>query len=123
MAIYCSNLFLYPFITIGRASTVSGKSGFRSEVMIWRRLNALKCRSHPAEDAGITSAILVQVGHGSKCIDPLTHCLLCAATVISTVISSANHQYDHMHNSDVYFMPMILCCRSHHLRVCYACLI
>jgi len=43
MAIYCSNLFLYPSNTIDRASTVSGKSMFRCEVMIWRALNALKC--------------------------------------------------------------------------------
>jgi len=43
MAIYCSNLFLYPSNTIDRASTVSGKSRCRCEVMIRRALNALKC--------------------------------------------------------------------------------
>jgi len=64
--------------------------------MIWSALNALKCRLHSAEDAGITSSLLIyflqpktvclivannesclnymlmvnmQVGHGSKCID------------------------------------------------------
>ena len=60
MAIYCSNSFLCPSNTIDTASTVSGKSRFRCEVMIWRASNALKCRSHSAEDAGITSSLLVQ---------------------------------------------------------------
>ena len=69
MAIYCSNLFLYPSNTIDRASTVSGKS-----------LNYML-------------PVNMQVGHGWKLkehrpmtrmthpknrpILPMTHCLLC----------------------------------------------
>jgi len=62
MAIYCSNLFLYHSNTIDRASTVSGNSRFRCEVMIWRASNALKCRSHSAEDAGLTSSSSCAIG-------------------------------------------------------------
>jgi len=51
---------IYPYNTIDRVSTVAGQSRFRCEVMIWCALNALKCRSHSAKDAGITSTLFAQ---------------------------------------------------------------
>jgi len=53
-----------------RASTVSGKSRFRCEVMIWRALNACLIVANNESCLNDILPVNMQVGHGCKCIDP-----------------------------------------------------
>jgi len=70
-----NNLFLYPSRTIDSACTVSGNMLFRWHVMMWRALNALKCLSHSADDAGITiSRFATQDSSGKRSSRSPHHC-------------------------------------------------
>jgi len=82
MAIYCSNLFLYPSNAIDIASTVSGKSrGFRCKVMIWHALNG---------------SGKIQVGHGEN------------ASTLDSYDPSKTDPYDHDHRPVVYSTNCLL---------------
>jgi len=48
--------------------------------MIWHAFNALKCRSHSAEDAGIKCSWVI--GQSASTHDPSTHCLLCLLVLL-----------------------------------------